>query len=53
MLQQPMPAEWKYAIEAELKGAGLVCQGSPFMPEEKVMPGHLRRQQLFTHIHSK
>lgn len=46
MLTQQMPGELRYAIDAELKGLGLVRYGTEFMPEGKVLLHHLKRQQL-------
>ncbi|HAI49828.1 MAG TPA: type VI secretion system baseplate subunit TssE, partial [Enterobacteriaceae bacterium] len=35
-----------YAIDAELKGLGLVRYGTEFMPEGKILLRHLKQQQL-------
>ena len=45
MLEQPLPGELRYAIDAELKGIGLVRYGTEFMPEGKVLLRHLKQQQ--------
>jgi type VI secretion system protein len=45
MLEQPLPGELRYAIDAELKGIGLVRYGTEFMPEGKVLIRHLKQQQ--------
>ncbi|QIX97576.1 MULTISPECIES: type VI secretion system baseplate subunit TssE [Cedecea] len=44
MLGQNIPGELRYAIDAELKGIGLVRYGTEFMPEGKVMLRHLKQQ---------
>lgn len=46
MLAQKSPGELRYAIDAELKGIGLVRYGTDFMPEGKVLLRHLREQQF-------
>jgi len=46
MLEQKSPGELRYAIDAELKGIGLVRYGTDFMPEGKVLLRHLREQQF-------
>ncbi|MEM6160478.1 type VI secretion system baseplate subunit TssE [Erwinia sp. P6884] len=46
MLTQQVPGELRYAIDAELKGLGLVRYGTEFMPEGKVLLRHLKEQQL-------
>ncbi|RWR02614.1 hypothetical protein ED28_07045 [[Pantoea] beijingensis] len=46
MLEQHIPGELRYAIDAELKGVGLVRYGTDFMPEGKVLLRHLRQQQF-------
>lgn len=43
---QTQPGELRYAIDAELKGVGLVRYGTEFMPQGKVLLRHLRQQQL-------
>lgn len=45
MLEPPLPGELRYAIDAELKGIGLVRYGTEFMPEGKVLLRHLKQQQ--------
>lgn len=45
MLEQSMPGELRYAIDAELKGVGLVRYGTEFMPEGRVLIRHLKQQQ--------
>lgn len=50
MQEQTQPGELRYAIDAELKGIGLVRYGTEFMPEGKVLIRHLKQQQyLDTH----
>ncbi|WP_034458288.1 type VI secretion system baseplate subunit TssE [Buttiauxella noackiae] len=44
MLEQEVPGELRYAIDAELKGVGLVRYGTAFMPEGRVLIRHLRQQ---------
>ncbi|MEL4014429.1 type VI secretion system baseplate subunit TssE [Dryocola clanedunensis] len=44
MLEQEVPGELRYAIDAELKGIGLVRYGTEFMPEGRVLIRHLRQQ---------
>jgi type VI secretion system protein len=44
LLEQAVPGELRYAIDAELKGIGLVRYGTEFMPEGKVMLRHLKQQ---------
>lgn len=39
------PVELRYAIDAELKGVGLVRYGTEFMPEGRVLIRHLKQQQ--------
>ncbi|CCJ71103.1 Uncharacterized protein similar to VCA0109 [Cronobacter condimenti 1330] len=46
LLAQTTPGELRYAIDAELKGAGLVRYGTTFMPEGRVLIRHLKQQQL-------
>ncbi|KGD71057.1 type VI secretion system baseplate subunit TssE [Pantoea vagans] len=48
LLEQTQPGELRYAIDAELKGLGLVRYGTEFMPEGRVLLRHLR-QQHFMH----
>ncbi|EIB98057.1 hypothetical protein S7A_06065 [Pantoea sp. Sc1] len=38
-----MPGELRYAIDAELKGVGLVRYGTEFMPEGRVLLRHLKQ----------
>ena len=45
LLDQEIPGELRYAIDAELKGIGLVRYGTEFMPEGRVMLRHLKQQQ--------
>lgn len=45
MLDQRQPGELRYAIDAELKGIGLVRYGTEFMPEGGVLIRHLKQQQ--------
>ncbi len=45
LLEQDVPGELRYAIDAELKGVGLVRYGTEFMPEGRVLLRHLRQQQ--------
>ncbi|QCA06328.1 type VI secretion system baseplate subunit TssE [Pantoea vagans] len=46
MLEQTQPGELRYAIDAELKGLGLVRYGTEFMPEGRVLLRHLRQQHF-------
>lgn len=45
LLEQDIPGELRYAIDAELKGIGLVRYGTEFMPEGRVLIRHLKQQQ--------
>ncbi|TKI03724.1 type VI secretion system baseplate subunit TssE [Martelella alba] len=45
LLEQTQPGELRYAIDAELKGLGLVRYGTEFMPEGRVFLRHLKQQQ--------
>ena len=45
LLAQTQPGELRYAIDAQLKGLGLVRYGTEFMPEGKVLLRHLKQQQ--------
>lgn len=45
LLDQHIPGELRYAIDAELKGIGLVRYGTEFMPEGRMMLRHLKQQQ--------
>ncbi|WP_039058492.1 type VI secretion system baseplate subunit TssE [Enterobacter sp. Bisph1] len=44
LLDQTTPGELRYAIDAELKGIGLVRYGTDFMPEGRVLLRHLKQQ---------
>jgi type VI secretion system protein len=44
ILDQSMPGELRYAIDAELKGIGLVRYGTEFMPEGRVLIRHMKQQ---------
>lgn len=44
LLEQEVPGELRYAIDAELKGIGLVRYGTDFMPEGQVLIRHLKQQ---------
>lgn len=44
LLEQNTPGELRYAIDAELKGIGLVRYGTEFMPEGRVLIRHLKQQ---------
>ncbi|MNR63240.1 hypothetical protein D3C85_1854800 [compost metagenome] len=44
LLPQVIPGELTYAIDAELKGIGLVRYGTDFMPEGRVLIRHLKQQ---------
>ena len=48
LLEQTQPGKLRYAIDAELKGVGLVRYGTEFMPEGKVLLRHFRQQQLMS-----
>lgn len=45
LLPQTQPGELRYAIDAELKGLGLVRYGTAFMPEGRVLLRHLQQQR--------
>ncbi|WP_342753952.1 type VI secretion system baseplate subunit TssE [Pantoea sp. MBD-2R] len=45
LLDQEIPGELRYAIDAELRGIGLVRYGTEFMPEGRVLLRHLKQQQ--------
>ncbi|VTN09800.1 type VI secretion system lysozyme-like protein [Raoultella terrigena] len=47
LLEQAIPGELRYAIDAELKGAGLVRYGTEFMPEGRIFIRHLKQQHYF------
>ncbi|WP_279051286.1 type VI secretion system baseplate subunit TssE [Cedecea davisae] len=44
LLEQEIPGELRYAIDAELKGIGLVRYGTEFMPEGRVLVRHMKQQ---------
>lgn len=44
LLEQDIPGELRYAIDAELKGVGLVRYGTEFMPEGRVLIRHMKQQ---------
>ena len=44
LLDQEIPGELRYAIDAVLKGIGLVRYGTDFMPEGRVLIRHLKQQ---------
>jgi len=46
LLEQNVPGELRYAIDAELRGVGLVRYGTEFMPEGRVLLRHLKQQQF-------
>lgn len=48
LLDQAVPGELCYAIDAELKDVGLVRYGTEFMPEGRVLLRHLKQQYLDT-----
>lgn len=45
LLEQNVPGELRYAIDAELKDIGLVSYGTEFMPEGRVLLRQLKSQQ--------
>ncbi|MCU6209121.1 type VI secretion system baseplate subunit TssE [Enterobacter cloacae] len=45
LLDEEIPGELRYAIDAGLKGIGLVRYGTEFKPEGRVMLRHLKQQQ--------
>lgn len=45
LLEQKVPGELRYVIDAKLKGIGLVRYGTEFMPEGRVLIRHLKQQQ--------
>lgn len=49
LLEQMMPGELRYAIDAELKGIGLVRYGTEFKPEGRVLLRHLKQQRYLHH----
>ncbi|CAI2456108.1 type VI secretion system baseplate subunit TssE [Serratia liquefaciens] len=52
LLDQKIPGELRYAIDAELQGIGLVRYGTDFMPEGRVLIRHLK-QQNYLENHSR
>ncbi|WP_317179293.1 type VI secretion system baseplate subunit TssE [Lelliottia amnigena] len=44
LLDQEIPGELRYAVDAELRGIGLVRYGTEFMPEGKILIRHLKLQ---------
>ncbi|MCK8329395.1 type VI secretion system baseplate subunit TssE, partial [Erwinia amylovora] len=48
MLEQTIPGELRYAIDAELQGMGLVRYGTEFMPEGRVLIRHLQQQHYLS-----
>lgn len=48
LLEQVVPGELCYAIDAELKDVGLVRYGTEFVPEGRVLLRHLKQQYLDT-----
>lgn len=46
LLEQMQPGELRYAIDAQLKGLGLVRYGTEFVPEGRVLLRHLKQQQF-------
>lgn len=49
LLEQSIPGELSYAIDAELKGIGLVRYDTEFMPEGRVLIRHLKQQHYLSH----
>ncbi|QKJ87677.1 type VI secretion system protein TssE [Paramixta manurensis] len=49
LLEQNVPGELRYAIDAELKGLGLVRYGTEFMPEGRVLIRHMKQQNYLGH----
>ncbi|RYM55418.1 type VI secretion system lysozyme-like protein [Serratia quinivorans] len=47
--QQTTLGELHYAIDAELKGVGLVRYGTEFMPEGRVLIRHMKQQNFLGH----
>ncbi|VXC89387.1 Type VI secretion system lysozyme-like protein [Enterobacterales bacterium 8AC] len=45
LLPKALPGHLNYAIDAELKGVGLVRYGTEFVPEGRVLVRHLKKQQ--------
>lgn len=53
LLEQTIQGELRYAIDAELRGIGLVRYGTAFMPEGRVLIRYLKQQQYLdaqTHL---
>ena len=53
LLEPTIPGELRYAIDAELRGIGLVRYGTAFMPEGRVLIRYLKQQQYLdaqTHL---
>lgn len=53
LLEQTIPGDLRYAIDAELRGIGLVRYGTAFMPEGRVLIRYLKQQQYLdaqTHL---
>ncbi|WP_314418764.1 type VI secretion system baseplate subunit TssE [Pseudescherichia vulneris] len=48
LLDQTIPGELRYAIDAELIGVGLVRYGTEFMPEGRVLIRHLKQQNYIS-----
>ncbi|MEA9393107.1 type VI secretion system baseplate subunit TssE [Acerihabitans sp. TG2] len=46
LLEQHMPGELRYALDAELNEVGLVRYGTEFMPEGRVLIRHLKQQNI-------
>ncbi|MRS90410.1 type VI secretion system baseplate subunit TssE [Enterobacteriaceae bacterium RIT714] len=44
LLDQEIPGELRYAIDAELRGIGLVRYGTEFMPEGRVLIRHMKNE---------
>ncbi|BDH45600.1 type VI secretion system protein [Salmonella enterica subsp. enterica serovar Choleraesuis] len=49
LLEQNAPGELRYAIDAELKGVGLVHYDTEFMPEGRVLIRHMKQQHYLGH----
>ena len=45
LLEQKVPGELRYVIDAELRGIGLVCYDTEFAPEGRVLLRHLKQQR--------
>ncbi|WP_312282080.1 type VI secretion system baseplate subunit TssE [Pseudescherichia sp.] len=48
LLDQTIPGELRYTIDAELRGVGLVRYGTEFMPEGRVLIRHLKQQNYLS-----